>query len=127
MIDAAKITRLLRWEMNELVVPYLNKSLPYQLGCKTDRFYQAISNEIDWENLTVNDYIVLGFMRWELDDNHDLWLIPQWLYPIIPEGLHVVGTNKDFFKFSRVENMLEAQYGMLKFGFLQYVETRDLQ
>lgn len=72
------------------------------------------NNHIDWKNLTLQEAKELRFRRWE--EESDLWLIPIWLYPFIPEDLELtsIGGNKGF-----AHNIdTDVRFGCLAWGIL---------
>lgn len=57
------------------------------------KFVDEIKKHIDWENLTEEDCKELRFVRW--DEESGIYLIPLYLFPIIPIGLKVYSINGD--------------------------------
>jgi hypothetical protein len=51
------------------------------------KFVEEIKNHIDWDNLTEEDCKELRFGKW--DEESGIYLIPLYLFPIIPIGLKV--------------------------------------
>ena len=65
-----------------------------------DKYYQQISidpnNALDWSAFTVDDLFMLGFYRHIIDkDGMTVWMIPAYLWGIIPEGLRVYELSYD--------------------------------
>lgn len=53
----------------------------------SQKFVEEIKNHIDWNNLTEEDCKELRFDKW--DEESGIYLIPLYLFPIIPIGLKV--------------------------------------
>lgn len=51
------------------------------------KFVEEIKKHIDWENLTEEECKELRFGKW--DEESGIYLIPLYLFPIIPIGLKV--------------------------------------
>ena len=71
------------------------------------------SDCIDWENLTLEEARELRFRKW---DESDLYLIPIWLYPMIPADLELtsIGGTKAF-----VEDIdSDTRFGVLAWGLI---------
>lgn len=120
--DSEYLTRCFRWLANELVVSYMNSTLPAPLKNKVDTFYDSVRKTIDWESLTRNDCLWLGFMNSQRDMVsaqgviQELWLIPQWLIPVIPEGICVEDIHGNRFQYySRICDK-STQFGVLGYG-----------
>lgn len=116
--DVDYALRCLKWLANAVAVDYKVNNMSTQLKQKTDKFYDAIRHVIDWHNLTYKELLKLGFMNcgYEDTDPYELWLIPQWLYPIIPEGLLVEDLDRNEFEFHRHTAPYDLFYGCMKYG-----------
>jgi hypothetical protein len=60
-----------------------------------ETFYNSMKKHpelIDWNGLTIEEARELRFQKWSDDEEEpkNLWLIPLWLYPIIPIGIKLV-------------------------------------
>lgn len=120
--DINYLTRCFRWLANELVIPYMNNKLPPQLKNKVDTFYDSVRRTIDWDNLTREDCVWLGFIDSQRDMVsakgviQELWLIPQWLIPVIPEGKYVEDVHGNRFQYHAVVCDKTVQFGVLSYG-----------
>lgn len=120
--DLNYVTRCFRWLANELVIPYMDSALPAPLKNKVDTFYESIRNTIDWDALTREDCLWLGFMNSQRDMLsaqgviQELWLIPQWLIPIIPEGMYVEDVHGNRFQYNAKMCDKTTQFGVLGYG-----------
>ena len=121
------VNRCLKWLANEIVVFYNNNTLPEELNVKIDTFYDCIKKSIDWFSLTKKDVQRLGFLCWEEDDESadtGVWFIPNWLLPVIPEGLILYDKDGQPFEYHRVSAPDEVLYGCLTFG-VKICEAED--
>ena len=118
-VDTAKITRLLKWEMAEVTRSYITNNLNPYLKDRTEKFGQAMQEQIDWEHLTKENAKELGFMEWSYTAGKELWLIPYWLYLAIPHNIPLIDaeTGKEFF-FNRADANTDSKFGMLPYGLL---------
>lgn len=112
------VLRCLRWLANAVAEDYQVNNMSNKLKLKTDKFYASIGPVIDWHELTRDDFLRLGFMCYGYadDDPYELWLIPQWLYPVIPEGMQLMDLNNQFFSFKRGCTPYEIFYGCMTYG-----------
>lgn len=102
-------------------------------GLKT--FYASLKNNndlIDWNNLTVEEAKELGFLLWsdEEDPNDrysvkDLWLIPLWLYPLIPDGIELttIGGEKVIKNGDNIDP--DARFGCIAYGIIISPENKS--
>ena len=58
----------------------------------TEKVIEELKKHINWDNLTKQDCIELRFRKW---DDSNLYLIPLYLFPIIPIGLKVYCIDGD--------------------------------
>ena len=117
MMDIGYIARCWRWLLNSLVDDYINHELTPLMQDKTSKMYAAIAPLIDWYDMSKDEATALGFMLCQDSDSpYQLWLIPRWLYPLIPEGLTVRKMNGETFKFSRTTSTVEPFFSCLPYG-----------
>lgn len=118
IIDTAYIHRTLRWLANLVVVDYENHCLTSTLTQKMDKLYSILQDTIDWNKLTKQNCIELGFVSYEAHSHepYEVFCIPAWLYPVIPEGFKVMNTSFEEFKFSRATCPFDINYGTLNYG-----------
>lgn len=119
MIKKELITGL-AWYANKVAetVQYANWSDEFcrkEIKESTDNFLDFIIEHIDWDNLTVDEAIVLRFKRW-YDDMPDLWLIPLYLLPILPIGtkLTTIGGTEIIYDGKNVDN--DIRMGCIAYG-----------
>ena len=110
--------RCLRWLANAVAKEYQEGNLSAELKTRTEKFYSSISPKFDWHEFTRDDLIRLGFMCYGSEEelNYELWLIPLWLYPVIPEGLLLTDINHNMFTFRRNNAPYEIFYGCMTYG-----------
>ena len=96
-MDIGYIQRCLRWLGNSVIKEYISnkESLSVELNKRIDDFLESINSHISWDMISRKDAQELGFVLWSKQDGYDIWLIPTYLYPIIPEGLEVVDGDGD--------------------------------
>lgn len=120
--DLEYVTRCFRWLTNELVIPYMDNKLPSALKTKIDTFYDSVRKTVDWDSLTRDNCLWLGFMNSQRDMIsaqgviQELWLIPQWLIPIIPEGMYVEDVQGNRFQYNSSTCDKTTQFGVLSYG-----------
>ena len=70
--------------------------------------------EEDLLDLTFRQAKALGFKKWEEESN--LYLFPQWMYPMLPEGIQVVDIFGKEETFSKNTHDDESRLGCLAYG-----------
>jgi hypothetical protein len=112
---AIKCLRLLA---NTVAKDYQDKNMSTELIDRTDKFYQSLRKTIEWQDLTREDFLKLGFINcgYEDEDEWELWLIPMWLYDAIPDGIQLVDINHNIFTFKRGQTPFEIFYGCMTYG-----------
>ena len=75
-----------------------------------EKFNEGIANAIDWDNLTKEEAIQLGFVTW----SGSLFLIPAYLYGVLPE-------DKEFFgimggTYFKKDMDIDTRFGCLQYG-----------
>lgn len=110
----------LTWLANAITGPMLHAKNPSHLASDIRQSWGVFCNSIksnaciDWKNLTLEEAKELRFCRW--DKESDLWLIPIWLYPFIPEDLELtsISGSKEF-----APNIdTDTRFGCLAWGIL---------
>lgn len=116
--DKTLIYRSLRWLVNAVIPEYQTGTLPSTLHEKVTKFYETLDGTIDWETLTKEECISLGFLTFGSEDHekYEIWFIPSWLYPIIPEGLMVSDIDFHEFPFKRSTCPFTYSFGALEIG-----------
>ena len=111
------VNKAFRWLANRFIDNYIDNAMDYDTYVIFSKFYDTIKSAIDWDNLTISDVKKLGFITWAQDtDEHIIWMIPAWLYPVIPEGISIWDSNFNMYKFNRADFPFESKYGYLSFG-----------
>lgn len=77
------------------------------------RLLEHIKQNLDWNDIDEETCRILGFSKWE--DNDNVWLIPTYLYSIIPIGLKVVTIFGNEAVFNS-HNDDDSRLGVLPFG-----------
>lgn len=113
-----ELQNCLTWLANAVAEPVLHTKDPGHLDSDIRQSWGVFCNSakkyIDWKNLTIEEARELRFRKW--DEESDLWLIPIWLYPFIPEDLELtsIGGNKGF-----APNIdTDVRFGCLAWGIL---------
>lgn len=115
-----ELQNCLTWLANAVAEPVLHTKSPDYLDKDIRQSWEVFCNSIkskdyiDWKNITLQEARELRFCRW--DEESDLWLIPIWLYPFIPEDLELtsIGGDKGF-----VPNIdTDTRFGCLAWGIL---------
>lgn len=85
-----------------------------------DEFINEIKKYIDFQHLTREEAIELGFGKWD-DDMPDLYLIPLYLLPAVPIGIELTSIfgDKIIYDGSNVDN--DIRLGCIAWG----VEIKD--
>lgn len=110
--------RYFRWLTGKVADQYLKGLLSKSLAKEVRKFYKSLDQSLNWDELTKEDLISLGFVLWHEAELSDLWLIPGWLYPIIPEGLKVQTTDYHTYNFDPSILPYKPDQGYLNFGIL---------
>lgn len=78
------------------------------------KFVEEIKKHIDWENLTEEDCKELRFCKW--DEESGIYLIPLYLFPIIPIGLKVysISGNEIVNDGTNLDN--DIRFGCIAYG-----------
>lgn len=125
--DLNNIYRCFRWLATAVVTEYHENEQTSGMKIKTHKFFDSIEKFIEWDKLERDDFLTLGFMNIsDYDDEYDLWLLPAWMYDIIPNGFKLYDSNMNEFFFNRNTTPFEQQYGCLKYGIRRINETAHL-
>ncbi|MGN0173974.1 MAG: hypothetical protein ACI39F_05995 [Acutalibacteraceae bacterium] len=125
----SEIQNCLSWLVNGLATAYVydswgDKMKVREMKEKFDMFYKQFKdkNLIDFNNLTISEAKELRFGKW--DENSDLWLIPLWLYPLIPIGtkLTSISGNEIIFDGKNIDK--DIRFGCLAWG-IELKERKD--
>ena len=87
-----EIKNCLTWLANQIALDYIYGDKFHSNKEIMEKFYDSIKNEIEWNTMTTQQAKELRFARWS-DDMPNLWLIPIWLYPVIPDDLPLICIN----------------------------------
>lgn len=76
------------------------RTIDAEISKIADNYYYQVSvdpdNALDWAAFTVDDLFALGFYRHIIDkDGITVWMIPAYLWGIIPEGLCIYELSYD--------------------------------
>lgn len=85
-------------------------------------FNNSFKKHIDFDNLTVDEARELRFQKF--DDESDLWLIPLYLLPILPEGLKVKSISGEELIVGKDKLDDDTRFGALAFG-LELKENKE--
>ena len=73
-----------------------------------------IKNEMDVSELSDEEFTLLGFNKW--DDKGD-WLIPVWLYSLLPNGTKLYCPIADFYEEKSDDTDDTDRFGCVGFSF----------
>lgn len=117
MNDSLK--RALIWLANRAAQGYVyttwsDEFVGKELRESMDQLYKILAKYIDWSVLTIKEAKELGFVQW--NEGSNLYLIPIWLYPTIPEDLelHCISGDTCYKKDIDTDN----RFGCLAYGLL---------
>ena len=81
---------------------------------QTEKMIEKLKKYVNISEITQNEAIELGFMKWS--DDSDLFLIPLWLISIIPIGTHLESIlgNKIIYDGNNID--LDIRGGCIAFG-----------
>lgn len=124
--DKNYLFRCFRWMSNELVRQYLNNSLPLSVTKILEKFYDSISTRLnDWSSLSKDTMLELGFIRYE-GAKTIVWLIPLWMYPIIPENVLLTTPDGSNFIFNSKTASTNTIFNCLTYG-IKEMETDKIE
>lgn len=118
-LDKNYLYRCFRWLTNELIKEKLENKLPPELNRILNKFYDSISKKV--EDMTTTDeksMLDLGFIPYEISRGGIIWLIPLWMYPLIPENTQVYTTTGSMFEFHEKTAPKDTMFNCLKYGIL---------
>ena len=80
----------------------------------SQKFVDAMRKHLDWDNLTEEECKELRFGRW--DEESGIYLIPLYLFPLIPMGLKVysIGGNEIINDGTNLDN--DTRFGCVAYG-----------
>lgn len=118
-----ELQNCLTWLANSVADSCLHRVNPINLDkdirSAWGTFCNSVKDHIDWKNLTLEEAKELRFRRW--DEESNLYLIPIWLYPMIPGDLELtsIGGTKAF----KEDIDSDTRFGMLAWGVILKEET----
>ena len=116
----------LTWLATEVAESCLNRVNPIKLEKDIRAAWGIFCNSvmgsdcIDWDSLTPEEASELRFRKW---GESDLYLIPVWLYPMIPDDLElpsIVGN-----KAHKWDIDLDRRFGVLNWGLILKEEAKN--
>ena len=114
-----QIMSLLTWYANQIEMAceyYQNPNDVYtEIKIARDRFLEKLKDEIDFNNLSEQEAKELRFGKWSEEDP-TLYLIPIWLFPILPVGTKLTCINGEDIVYDghNVDN--DVRFGCLAYG-----------
>ena len=114
-----EIMNLLTWYANQIEMAceyYQNPNNVYtEIKIARDRFLEKLKDEIDFNNLSEQEAKELRFGKWSEEDP-TLYLIPIWLFPILPVGTKLTCINGEDIVYDghNVDN--DVRFGCLAYG-----------
>jgi hypothetical protein len=79
-----------------------------------EKVIEYVKPHIDWNNLDSSTAKKLGFKRWD-EEHPDLFLIPLWLYDLVPIGTDVVDIFGKKYKWDATTDK-DTRFGCLSCG-----------
>lgn len=112
------ITRCLRWLANAITSEEVEGKLSPLMSEKLGKFLHAAGRDIDFYALTREDFLQLGFMcyGYDEDDPFELWLIPYWMYNLIPDAMQLEDIDHKEFAFKKGVTQRQMFWGCLEYG-----------
>lgn len=115
-----EITNLLVWYANRVAETalYTNWSDEFcrqEIKSATDGLLDEIRKQIDWDHLTREEALELGFRRWS-DDQPDLYLLPLYLLPILPAGTKLICINGKEVIYDGYNVDMDTRGGLIAYG-----------
>ena len=114
-----EIMNLLTWYANqiEMACEYYHEpnGIYTEIKIARDRFLEKLKDEIDFNNLSKQEAIELRFCKWSEEDP-TLYLIPIWLFPILPVGTKLTCINGEDIVYDghNVDN--DVRFSWLAYG-----------
>ena len=81
----------------------------------TDGFLAAMKKHINWDNLRKEEALGLGFTLWS-EEYPDLYLIPLYLFPILPIGTEVTCIDGRTFTYDGTNMDNDVRFGCIAYG-----------
>ena len=113
------IMNLLTWYANqiEMACEYYHEpnDIYTEIKIARDKFLEKLKDEIDFNNLSEQEAKELRFGKWSEEDP-TLYLIPIWLFPILPVGTKLTCINGEDIVYDghNVDN--DVRFGCLAYG-----------
>ena len=114
-----EIMNLLTWYANHIEMAceyYQNPNDVYtEIKIARNKFLEKLKDEIDFNNLSEQEAKELRFGKWSEEDP-TLYLIPIWLFPILPVGTKLTCINGEDIVYDghNVDN--DVRFGCLAYG-----------
>lgn len=113
-----ELQNCLTWLANAVAEPCLYRVNPINLDKDIRDAWGTFCNYakdlIDWKNLTLEEAKELRFRRW--DEESNLYLIPIWLYPMIPANLELTSIEGTKAFVEDIDS--DTRFGVLAWGIL---------
>lgn len=119
MTNKDKIRHALTWAVKQCYGGFIYESWSNEFRLEEirksrDEFLEYIKENLDWNDIDLETCKLLGFKRWS-EDMPKLWLIPGYLYTIIPLGLKVRSIGGDERAWTGEEDN-DVRFGCLAYG-----------
>lgn len=113
------IMNLLTWYANQIEMAYEYYQNPNdvytEIKIARDKFLEKLKDEIDFNNLSEQEAKELRFGKWSEEDP-TLYLIPIWLFPILPVGTKLTCINGDEIVYDGKNVDNDVRFGCLAYG-----------
>ena len=113
------IMNLLTWYANqiEMACEYYHEpnDIYTEIKIARDKFLEKLKDEIDFNNLSEQEAKELRFGKWSEEDP-TLYLIPIWLFPILPVGTKLTCINGEDIVYDGHNVNNDVRFGCLAYG-----------
>lgn len=88
-----------------------------------EKFREELKKRIDFSNLTVDEAVELRFRQWKEKDLN-IWLVPLYLLPILPDGLELFNIFgiKSLVGKDHIDN--DIRFGCIAYGIVIKEENK---
>lgn len=114
-----QIMSLLTWYTNQIEMAYEYYHEPNviyeEITIARKRFLEKLKDKIDFNNLSEQEAIELRFYKW-CEEDPTLYLIPIWLFPILPVGTKLTAINGEEIVYDGKNVDNDVRFSCLVYG-----------
>ena len=119
MTNKDKIIHAMNWAVKQCYGGFIYRMWTDEMSLEDVKksrleFLKYVGDNLDWSDIDVETCKILGFCRWD-EDMPNLWLIPGYLYPIVPLGLKVKSIGGTELEWTGKEDN-DVRFGCLAYG-----------